>query len=45
MDLQRVGYGVELDRKYVDVAVKQATLDSAGRTFDEIAEAWRREAS
>jgi DNA modification methylase len=41
---ERVCYGMELDPKYVDVVVarwqqltgKQATLDSDGRTFDEI---------
>ena len=41
---QRICYGIELDPKYVDVVVqrwqqlsgKQATLEGAGRTFDEI---------
>jgi len=43
---ERVCYGLELDPKYIDVAVrrweslsdKKATLDGDGRTFDEIAE-------
>jgi len=43
---ERVCYGIELDPKYVDVAIlrwqglsgKKATLDGDGRTFDEIAE-------
>jgi len=43
---ERVCYGIELDPKYVDVVIqrwqlltnKQATLDGAGRTFDEIAQ-------
>jgi site-specific DNA-methyltransferase (adenine-specific) len=42
----RVCYGLELDPKYVDVIVKrwqgftgkQATLESDGRTFEEIAQ-------
>ena len=41
---ERVCYGMELDPKYVDVAVrrwqsltgKQATLDGDGRTFEQI---------
>lgn len=47
----RVCIGMEIDPRYVDVAVvrwqqftgKQAVLDSDGRTFDEIARARRRE--
>ena len=43
---ERACYGLELDPKYVDVIVKRwqdlsgqkATLDSDGRTFDEVAE-------
>ena len=42
---ERVCYGIELDSKYIDVAVmrwqsltnKKATLDGDGRTFDEVA--------
>ena len=42
---ERVCYGIELDPKYVDVVVqrwqsltnKSGTLDSDGRSFDEIA--------
>jgi DNA modification methylase len=41
---ERVCYGIELDPKYVDVAIqrwqlltgKQATLDGDGRTFEAI---------
>ena len=41
----RVCYGVEVDEKYVDLAIrrwqrytgKQAVLDGDGRTFDEVA--------
>ena len=47
----RVCYGVEIDPRYVDVAVlrwqrftgKQAVLDGDGRTFEEIGRARRRE--
>jgi len=50
---ERVCLGLELDPKYVDVAVqrwqtlagKQATLDGDGRTFDEIAEERRKAAA
>jgi DNA modification methylase len=43
---QRVCYAMELDPKYIDVAVqrwqslsgKKATLEGDGRTFEEIAE-------
>jgi len=43
---ERVSYAIELDAKYVDVAVKRwealtdkkATLDGDGRTFDEVAQ-------
>jgi DNA methylase len=49
---ERVCYGIELDPKYVDVAVKrwqglsgqQAVLDGDGRTFEEIAEERRKAA-
>src|ERR1017187_7237240 len=48
---ERVSYGLELDPKYCDVIVqrwqtlagKKATLDGDGRTFEEIAEARRKE--
>jgi DNA methylase/ParB-like nuclease domain len=47
----RICYGMEIDPRYVDVAVlrwqqftgKQAVLDGDGRTFDEIARARRQE--
>jgi DNA modification methylase len=47
----RICYGMDLDAKYVDMAVlrwqqfsgKQAVLDGDGRTFDEIAGVRRRE--
>jgi len=50
---ERVCLGIELDAKYVDVAVtrwqtltgKQAVLEGAGRTFAEIARKHRREAA
>jgi DNA modification methylase len=50
---ERVCYGIELDPKYVDVAVKrwqglsgqQAVLDGDGRTFDQIAEQRHQEAA
>jgi len=50
---ERVCYGLELDPKYIDVVVarwqqltgKQATLDSDGRTFDEIAKERRKESA
>ena len=50
---ERVWYGLELDPKYVDVAVqrwqtlagKQATLDGDGRTFEQIAEERRKGAT
>jgi DNA modification methylase len=49
---ERVCYGIELDPKYVDVGVKRwqgltggkATLDSDGRTFEEVAEERHQEA-
>ena len=49
---ERVCYGIELDPKYVEVVVqrwqtlagKKATLDGDGRSFDEIAEEWRKAA-
>ena len=47
----RICYGMEIDPRYVDVAVlrwqrftgKQAVLDGDGRTFEEIARARRKE--
>jgi DNA modification methylase len=50
---ERVCCGIELDPKYVDVAVlrwqtlasKKATLDGDGRTFEEIAEERRKGAA
>jgi DNA modification methylase len=50
---ERVCYGIELDPKYVDVVVKRwqdltggrATLEGDGRTFDQIAEERRLEAT
>jgi DNA modification methylase len=50
---ERVCYGIELDPKYMDVAVqrwqqlsgKKATLDSDGRTFEEIANERRKESA
>ena len=50
---ERVCYGIELDPKYVDVLVqrwqqlsgKEATLDGAGRTFEEIAHERRKESA
>jgi DNA modification methylase len=50
---ERVCYGSELDPKYADVVVlrwqslsgKKATLDGAGRTFDEIAQERRKESA
>jgi DNA modification methylase len=50
---ERVCLGLELDPKYIDVAVtrwqtlagKQATLDGDGRMFDEIAEERRKAAA
>jgi DNA modification methylase len=50
---ERVCWGIELDPKYVDVAITswqsvtggKATLDSGGRTFDEVAEERRRQAA
>jgi DNA modification methylase len=50
---ERVCYGLELDPKYLDVILqrwqqlsgKQATLDSDGRTFDEIAKERRKESA
>jgi len=50
---ERVCYGIELDPKYIDVVVQRwqflsgekATLDSDGRTFDEIAPDRRQEAA
>jgi DNA modification methylase len=47
---ERICCGIELDPKYIDVAVlrwqtlssKKATLDGDGRTFEEVAEARRR---
>jgi DNA modification methylase len=43
---ERVCFGIELDPKYVDVVVqrwqslsgKKATLDSEGRTFEEVSQ-------
>jgi DNA modification methylase len=50
---ERVCYGCELDPKYADVIIsrwqslsgEKATLDGAGRTFEEIAQERRREAA
>ena len=50
---ERVCMSIELDPKYIDVAVqrwqtlagKQATLDGDGRTFEEIAQQRRQEAT
>jgi DNA modification methylase len=50
---ERVCLGLELDPKYIDVAVQRwqslsnqkATLDGDGRTFDEIAEERRKAAA
>jgi DNA modification methylase len=50
---ERVCYGLELDRKYVDVVVKrweqlsgkQATLDGDDRRFDEIAQERHKESA
>jgi DNA modification methylase len=50
---ERVCYGIDIDPKYVDVAItrwqqqsgKKATLDGDGRNFDEIAQERRQEAA
>jgi DNA modification methylase len=50
---RRVCYGIDIDPKYVDVAVvrwqkftgRQATLDGDGRTFDEVARERRKDAA
>jgi DNA modification methylase len=48
-----VCYGIDIDPKYIDVAVirwqkftgRQATLDGDGRTFDEVAKERREDAA